>query len=123
LGFSGHKNKNKSSDKSKSDKGKRSSQSKQKSSNQSSGSSQSKGSSSEQKKTDPDLSSKLGKDSKLTQQARQHCLDKNLCLFCRAPGHMAKDCLKCTSAKAHAAKLAQDSASTSKASGLDSKKD
>jgi len=89
-GSSGHKNENKSSDNSKSDKGKSSSQSKQKNSNQSSGSSQSKGSSSEQKKTNHDLSSKLGKDSKLTQQERQHCLDKNLCLFCRAPAHLRR---------------------------------
>jgi len=122
-GSSGHKNENKSSDNTKSDKGKSSSQSKQKSSNQSSGSSQSKGSSLEPKKTNPDLSSKLEKDSKLTQQERQRCLDKNLCLFCRAPGHMAKDCPKCALAKARAAKLTQDSASTSKASGSDSKKD
>ena len=53
----------------------------------------------------PDLSSKLGKDDKLTPQERQHRLDKNLCLFCGASGHMAKDCPKSTSAaaKAHAA--------------------
>ena len=122
-GSSSHKNENKSSDNTKSDKSKSSSQSTQKSSNQSSGSSQSKGSSSEPKKSNPNLSSKLGKDGKLTQQERQRRLDKNLCLFCGAPGHMAKDCQKCASAKAHTAKLTQDSASTSKASGSDSKKD
>ena len=39
------------------------------------GSLQSKGSSSEPKKSNPDLSSKLGKDGKLTQQERQcHCI-------------------------------------------------
>jgi len=122
-GSLGHKNENKSSDNTKSDKGKSSSQSKQKSSNNSSGSSQSKGSSSEPKKTNPDLSSKLGKDSKLTQQERQCRLDNNLCLFCGAPVHMAKDFPKCASAKARTAKLTQDLASTSKASGSDSKKD
>ena len=36
---------------------------------------------------------------------------------------MAKDCLKCAEAKACAAKLAKESASTSKASASDSKKD
>jgi len=75
-GPSSHKNKNKSSDNSKSDKGKGSSQSKQKNLNQSSGSSQSKGSSLEQKRTTLNLSLKLGKDGKLTQQERQHHLSK-----------------------------------------------
>ena len=122
-GLSGSKNDNKSSDNSKSDKGKGSSQSKQKNSHQSSGCLQSKGSSSELKKSNPDLSLKLSKDGKLTQQERQCHLDKNLCLFCSATGHMAKDCLKCAEVKAHAAKLTQDSALMSKASALDSKKD
>ena len=123
MGSSGSKNNNKALDNSKSNKGKGSSQSKQKNSNQSSGSLQSKGSSSEPKKSNPDLSSKLGKDGKLTQQERQCRLDKNLCLFCRGTGHMAKECPKCAEAKAHAAKLVKESALISKALALDSKKD
>jgi hypothetical protein len=35
----------------------------------------------------PDLMEKLGKDSKLTQQERQHHQDNNLCLFCGQAGH------------------------------------
>jgi len=95
--------------------------SKQKNTN--SGSTQGKGSTSEQKKAPtPDLSSKLGKDGKLTPQERQRRLDNKLCLFCGTSGHVAKDCPKSTSAssKARASKTEQDkSAST----GSDSKKD
>ena len=54
----------------------------------------------ESKKSNPDLLSKLRKDSKLTPQERQCCLNKNLCLFCGVSGHMAKDCPKSTSAVA-----------------------
>ncbi|KIK33636.1 hypothetical protein CY34DRAFT_99246, partial [Suillus luteus UH-Slu-Lm8-n1] len=49
----------------------------------------------------PDLSSKLGKDGKLTSEERQRRLDKKLCLFCGGPRHTAWDCTKSTS---HAAK-------------------
>jgi hypothetical protein len=49
----------------------------------------------------PDLTSKLGKDGKLTSEERQRRLDKKLCLFCGGPGHTARDCSKSTS---HAAK-------------------
>ena len=42
----------------------------------------------------PNLASKLGKDSKLTPQERQHCFDNNLCLFCGKVGHLGKKCLK-----------------------------
>ena len=120
-GTSGNKSENKS-DNSKTEKGKGSSKSKQKDSNLSSGSTSSKGSTSESKKLNPDLSSKLRKDGKLTPQERQRCLDKNLCLFCSASGHMAKDCLKSTSAaaKVHAALTtpAPESTSTPKSSEL-----
>ena len=44
------------------------------------------------------LADKLGKDRKLTQQERQHCLDNNLCLFCGGPGHTAANCNKPSSA-------------------------
>ena len=43
------------------------------------GSSQSKGSTSKPRKFIPDLTSKLGKDGKLTPQEHQRCMDKNLC--------------------------------------------
>ena len=100
-GTSGNKSENKSNN-SKTEKGKGSSKSKQKDSNSSSGSTLSKGSTSESKKLNPDLSSKLGKDGKLTPQERQRHLEKNLCLFCGASGHMAKDCPKSTSTAAKA---------------------
>src|SRR3979490_15041 len=48
----------------------------------------------------PDLASKLGKDSKLTQQERQRHFEQNLCLFCGRTGHIVKECLKLTSSAA-----------------------
>ena len=103
---SGNKSEKNDNSKSPSDKGKGSSQSKQENNNSSSGSSQNKGKSMEPKKTStPDLSSNLGKDRKLTPQERQHCLDKNLCLFCSASEHRAADGNKAAAAtKAHASK-------------------
>src|SRR5882672_9789694 len=96
-GFSGNKSEHQSdSSKSDSKSGKGSSHSKQKNN------SGSKGSTSDQKKPDPDLSSKLGKDSKLTPQERQRRLDNNLCLFCGTSGHVAKDCPKSSSASSKA---------------------
>ena len=44
------------------------------------------------------LAPKLGKDDRLTQEERQCRMDNNLCLFCGKPGHIAKECLKATSA-------------------------
>ena len=44
-----------------------------------------------------DLSSKLGKDGKLTPEERQRRVDNKLCLFCGKPGHMARDCRKSSS--------------------------
>ena len=64
------------------------------------------------------LTPKLGKDGRLTQEERQHCMDNNLCLFCSKPGHIAKECLKATSAatKAHATTMekAPDNSSSAK---------
>ncbi|KAF8328517.1 uncharacterized protein EI90DRAFT_2858915, partial [Cantharellus anzutake] len=51
---------------------------------------------SEASSTKPDLSSKLGDNSKLTLQHKR-CLDKKLCMFCRQSGHMVKDCPKSSS--------------------------
>ena len=79
-GTSGNKLENKS-DNFKTEKGKGSSKSKQKDSNLSSGLTLSKGSTSESKKPNPNLSSKLRKDGKLTPQEWQCHLNKNLCLF------------------------------------------
>ena len=53
-----------------------------------------------QKKPNSDLSSKLRKDSKLTQQECQCHFDQNLCLFCRKGGHVMKHCSKATSSTA-----------------------
>ena len=39
-----------------------------------------------------DLNGKLTKDGKLTQAEKQHRRDKNLCLWCGGPGHMANVC-------------------------------
>ena len=47
--------------------------------------------------TRPDLTSKLGKDSKLTAKERKHHFDNELCMFCSLAGHIAKDCPKSTS--------------------------
>src|SRR5882672_10298187 len=116
-GFSRNKSKHQSeSSKSDSKSGKGSLHSKQKNN------SSSKGSTSDQKKPDPDLSSKIGKDGKLTPQEQQHCLNNNLCLFCGTSGHIAKDCPKSSlaSSKAQVSKTEQDK---SLSSGSDSKKD
>ena len=50
-----------------------------------------------------DLTGKLDSHGKLTQQERQNCLDKNLCLFCGGAGHQANNCpVKARSAKGRA---------------------
>ena len=74
-----------------------------------------------QKKPNPDLSSKYGKDGKLTQAERQHCFEQNLCLFCSKTGHITKECSKATSsaAKAHSASTMDKSSDTK--SGTESK--
>ena len=45
----------------------------------------------------PDLTTKLGKDSKLTAAERKNRFDNKLCMFCGLAGHIAKDCPKSTS--------------------------
>lgn len=45
----------------------------------------------------PDLTSKLGKDGKLTSEERKRRMDNKLCLFCGGPGHSARECTKSTS--------------------------
>ena len=74
-----------------------------------------------QKKPNPDLSSKLGKDSKLTQAEWQHCFKQNLCLFCGKTGHIAKECSKVTSAAAKARSASTTDKSSNAKSGMESK--
>ena len=114
MNSSGNKSEKNNNNKSSSNKSKGSLQSKQKNNNNlSSGSSQNKGKSSEPKKTlTPNLSSKLGKDRKLTPQERQCHLDKNLCLFCGAPDYRAADCNKANYKKAAVAAKAHTSKTT-----------
>ena len=45
----------------------------------------------------PDLTTKLGKDGKLTAVEQKNCFDNKLCMFCHLTGHIAKDCPKSTS--------------------------
>ena len=45
----------------------------------------------------PDLTTKLGKDGKLTAAERKNRFDNKLCMFCGLAGHIAKDCPKSTS--------------------------
>ena len=42
----------------------------------------------------PDISSKLGKDGKLTPEERQRRFDQGLCMLCGTKGHIVKDCPK-----------------------------
>ena len=59
-----------------------------------------KGKAPENPKSGPDLTGKLGKDSKLTPQ--ECCMDNSLCLFCRKTGHIAKEYPKSTAIAARA---------------------
>ena len=45
----------------------------------------------------PNLTTKLGKDGKLTAAERKNRFDNKLCMFCGLAGHIAKDCPKSTS--------------------------
>ena len=60
----------------------------------------------------------LGKDGKLTEEECQRHIKDKLCMFCRQPGHMARDCPKSTSksskAKACTAKAMTPTAAESK---------
>jgi hypothetical protein len=47
--------------------------------------------------TKADLTTKLGKDGKLTTTEHKHHFNNKLCMFCGLAGHIAKDCLKSTS--------------------------
>ena len=75
-------------------------------------------SSSGAKPTSSETPAHLGKDGKLTEEKRQWRIKDKLCMFCRQPGHMARDCPKSTSmsskAKACAAKAMTPAAAESK---------
>ena len=45
----------------------------------------------------PDLTTKLGKDGKLTAAEWKNRFNNKLCMFCSLPGHITKDCPKSTS--------------------------
>ncbi|KAF9228286.1 hypothetical protein BS17DRAFT_813235 [Gyrodon lividus] len=66
-----------------------------------------------------DLSSKLGKDGRLTSEEHKHHFDLKLCMFCGAMGYMAKDCWKSTS---HAAKMSPAPETKPEASTPEAKK-
>ena len=66
--------------------------------------------------------SHLGKDGKLTPAERKRRLDNKLCLFCAAPGHMAKDCTKPSSSAAKGRAASASSAPKDAGSKQDSKK-
>ena len=68
------------------------------------------------------LALKLGKDGRLTQGERQCCMDNNLCLFCGKPGHIAKECLKATSAAAKACAATAEKAPDNSSSAKEPKK-
>ncbi|KAG6329248.1 hypothetical protein ID866_9841 [Astraeus odoratus] len=60
--------------------------------------------------SNPDLTGKLGKDSKLTLEERKQCLDNKLCMFCRDDGHFSNNCPKKANkgkAKAHTTNVTQ----------------
>ena len=62
----------------------------------------SKGKAPENPKPSPDLTSKLGKDGKLTPQEHQCHMDNSLCLFCGKTRHIAKECPKLSAIAARA---------------------
>jgi Retrotransposon gag protein len=70
-----------------------------------------------------DLPGKLDSKGKLTQQERQHWINKNLCLFCRGSGHWTVTCAV-KSARGRAATMESvPTPSKLKESGTSSKKD
>ena len=74
-----------------------------------------------QKKPNPDFSSKLGKDGKLTQAERQCHFEQNLCLFCSKTGHIAKECSKAMSSAVKARSASTTDKSSDAKSGTESK--
>src|SRR6202040_1359252 len=73
-------------------------------------------------KKNPDLSDKLSKDRKLTQAERTRQFNNNLCLFCGAVGHTAKECPKSSSSAMKAKSCAVQTESDSAPVAEDTKK-
>jgi hypothetical protein len=70
-----------------------------------------------------DLSGKLDSKGKLTQQERQHQIDKNLCLFCRGSSHWTDTCQVKSARGRTATAESVPTPSKSKESGTNTKKD
>jgi hypothetical protein len=62
----------------------------------------------------PELSDKLGKDGKLKGNEWERCIKEGLCLYCGKPGHVATDCNKAATAKAHTSKVEPTESTVSK---------
>ena len=92
-----------------------------KSNSSNSGNSNAGSSNTNQKKPNSDLSSKLGKDSKLTQAERQHRFEQNLCLFCSKTRHITKECYKATSSATKACSTITMDKNSDAKSGIESK--
>ena len=74
---------------------------------------------SHKEKSKDSSNTKVGKNSKLTTEEREHRLKEGLCLYCREKGHVVQDCLKSKAAKACTTTTAP---SESKSDSTDSKK-
>ena len=57
-----------------------------------------------------DLSNKLGKDGKLNGNEQKHCINNNLCLYCRLKEHKVNGCLRKQSIQVHLAIVAKEDA-------------
>ena len=69
-----------------------------------------------------DLTDKLGKDGRLCMDKRKRRMEKNLCLYCGAGGHSAKDCCKASSAKGRASQPVASSSTQPASDPSDPKK-
>ncbi|KAF8629828.1 hypothetical protein AX17_005552 [Amanita inopinata Kibby_2008] len=68
-------------------------------------------------KPKPNLSNKLGKDSKLNSNKCKCQMDNNLCLYCGTGGHTAKDCRKASTAHGHTANASASTENSAHAVG------
>ena len=68
------------------------------------------------------LTDKLSKDGRLCMDERKCCMEKNLCLYCGAGGHSAKDCCKASSTKGCTSQPVASSSTQPASDPLDLKK-